>query len=99
MGMQIEHAPRLIEKENIPNLHFPNSDVLISNNDRKQRFNDLCNANELGDLAQYKVKIVFEDDAGPKKVETTVWGTTQQEVVLKFGIRIPIQRISKVMFP
>lgn len=99
MGMQVTYAPRLIEKENIPNLQFPDLEVLDSQDEKRKRFNDLLNANELGDLAQYKVKIVFEDDRGPKKVETTVWGTTPDNVVLKYGIKIPIQRITRVLFP
>ena len=89
----------LIEKENIPNLNFPEDDVLVPKTDRDKRMRDLSNANELGDLAQYKVKILFEDASGPKKVETTIWKTTDKDVVLKFGIRIPIHRVVKVYFP
>ena len=99
MGMQFENAPRLIDKENISGLQFPRKDVLDSSLERNKRKNDLLNANELGDLAQYKVKILFEDISGPKKVETTVWSTTNKNVVLKYGIKIPIHRVSKVLFP
>ncbi len=97
--MNIAFTPKLIEKENIVNLSFPEEDVLSSNAERASRIKDLKNANELGDLAQYKVKIVFEDDSGLKKVETTVWNTTREEVVLKYGVAIPIRRVSRVMFP
>jgi hypothetical protein len=99
MGMLVTYAPRLIEKENVSNLHFPKEDVISISSDRQKRMKDLMSANELGDLAQYKVKILFEDDAGLKKVETTVWKTTKKDVVLKFGIKIPIRRVSKVYFP
>ena len=97
--MQVDVSPQLIDKENIPNLSFPDGDVLPASSDRVKRIKDLKNANELGDLAQYKVKILFVDDAGPKKVETTVWNTTNEGVVLKYGIEIPIRRVSKVVFP
>ncbi|HAW52090.1 MAG TPA: hypothetical protein DCX54_07165 [Flavobacteriales bacterium] len=97
--MNVAFTPRLIEKENITGLRFPEEDVLSSSAERENRIKDLKNARELGDLAQYKVKILFVDDSGPKKVETTVWNTTQEEVVLKYGIAIPIRRVSKVMFP
>ena len=97
--MEIAHSPRLIEKENIPGLSFPTEDVLDITSDRDKRKKDLLNANELGDLAQYKVKILFEDNSGPKKVETTVWKTTEKDVVLKYGIKIPIHRVSRVYFP
>ena len=99
MVMHVAFTPKLIEKENIANLSFPEDDVLSSSVDRTNRIIDLKNANELGDLAQYKVKILFEDDSGPKKVETTVWSTNQNDVVLKFGVAIPIRRISRIMFP
>lgn len=97
--MQIQSSPRFIEKENIPNLRFPKEDVLMLISDKNQRIKDLMNANELGDLAQYKVKILFEDNSGPKKVETTIWKTTSTDVVLKYGITIPIHRIARVYFP
>lgn len=92
-------TPRLIEKEKIPNLSFPKEELLKNKTERTRRFQDLINANELGDLTQYKVKILFEDNTGPKKVETTVWKTTEKDVVLKYGIKIPLHRISKVFFP
>ena len=97
--MQIQSSPRFIEKEAIPNLSFPNGDVLMLMSDKNRRLKDLLNANELGDLAQYKVKILFEDKTGPKKVETTIWKTTSKDVVLKYGITIPIHRIARVFFP
>ena len=97
--MQIAHQPRLIEKENIPGLSFPEEDVLAVKTDQNQRRKDLLNANELGDLAQYKVKILFEDASASYKVETTVWNTTPKDVVLKYGIKIPIHRVSRVYFP
>jgi len=97
--MNLVFTPKLIEKENIANLSFPEEDVLSSNRERENRIKDLKNARELGDLAQYKVKILFQDASGPKKVETTVWNTTSEEVVLKYGIAIPIRRVFRVMFP
>lgn len=97
--MVLTRSPRLIEKEKIPGLVFPDGDVLSVNSDKMQRIRDLHNAHELGDLAQYKVKILFEDESGPKKVETTVWKTTDRDVVLKYGIRIPIHRVCRVYFP
>jgi len=97
--MQINISPRFIEKENIPGLSFPKEDVLFVNSEKDKRMKDLMNANELGDLAQYKVKILFEDVIGPMKVETTVWKMTSKDVVLKYGITIPIRRVARVYFP
>ena len=50
--MEIAHQARLIEKENIPGLSFPEEDVLSVKTEQQQRLKDLLNANELGDLAQ-----------------------------------------------
>ena len=97
--MQVAHSPVIIDKENIPGLRFPNEDVLSVNSEKQKRLLDLKNANELGDLAQYKVKILFEDASGLKKVDTTVWKTTEKDVVLKYGIRLPIHRVLRVYFP
>ena len=97
--MQIAHSPIIIEKENIPGLSFPEEDVLAIKSETQKRLQDLQNANELGDLAQYKVKILFEDNSGLKKVETTVWKISDNDVVLKYGIRVPIRRVLRVYFP
>ena len=99
MVMQVAHSPIIIDKENIPGLSFPIEDVLMVESEKQKRLIDLKNANELGDLAQYKVKILFEDASGQKKVDTTVWKTTEKDVVLKYGIRLPIHRVVRVDFP
>jgi hypothetical protein len=52
----------------------------------------------LGNLEHSKIKIYFEDDTSSKVVDTTVWGLTDKRVILKQGIVIPINRITKVKF-
>lgn len=99
MGAHITHSPHLIDKEKVAQLAFPEEDVLSSANDQKKRWNDLRNAHELGDLAQYKVKITFEDVEGAKVVETTVWDLTSKDVVLKYGVTVPVHRVVRVIFP
>jgi hypothetical protein len=49
----------------------------------------------LGNLEHSKIKIFFEDDLSQKVVETTVWALTDESVVLKKGVGIPINRILK----
>lgn len=85
-----------IEKENIRGLKFPDDDVLSSKDDKKIRNADLERALKLGNIEHNKIKIVFEDDEGPKHVETTVWGVTDSRVILKQGILIPIHRIYEI---
>ena len=85
----------IIEKENIQSLKFPNSDVLKDNDAIYQRQNDLNRAQTLGNLEHSKIRIFFEDNQSKKVVETTVWAVTDNRVVLKQGVGIPINRIFK----
>ncbi|MBY0487976.1 MAG: hypothetical protein K2P85_12435 [Flavobacteriaceae bacterium] len=84
-----------IEKEKIAQLSFPKTDVLENVAEIAQRFSDLNRALSLGNLEHSKIKIYFEDDKSRKVVETTVWGLTDQRVILKQGNVIPINRIYK----
>jgi hypothetical protein len=84
-----------IEKEKIAQLSFPKSEVLQDIAEIKQRFSDLNRALSLGNLEHSKIKIYFEDNQSKKVVETTVWGLTDQRVILKQGNVIPINRIFK----
>lgn len=84
-----------IEKENILSLRFPNNDVLQDKDAIFQRNSDLNRAQSLGNLEHSKIKIFFEDNQSKKVVETTVWAVTDNQVVLKQGIGIPINRIFK----
>ena len=84
-----------IEKENIHSLRFPNNDMLQDKDAIFQRNSDLNRAQSLGNLEHSKIKIFFEDSQSKKVVETTVWAVTDNQVVLKQGIGIPINRIFK----
>jgi len=82
-----------IEKESIRSLKFPSADVLDSREDISQRHSDLNRALALGNLEHGKTRIFFEDSESKKVVETTVWGVTDDVVILKKGVGIPINRI------
>ena len=84
-----------IEKETIAHLSFPKAEVLEDVAEIQQRFSDLNRALSLGNLEHSKIKIYFEDNQSKKMVETTVWGLTDQRVILKQGNVIPINRIFK----
>ncbi|PKH68409.1 hypothetical protein CXF59_03500 [Flavobacterium sp. ALD4] len=83
----------IIEKEKIGTLKFPHSEVLEDVSAIKERKNELQRALALGNLEHSKIQIYFEDDKSKKMVETTVWAVTDQSVVLKKGVGIPINRI------
>ena len=92
----ISHHPMNIAKEQVVGLQFPDEDVLILPERKKERRSRLEYAVELGNSAFYKVKILFEDSEGMKKVKTTLWGLTKESVVLKHNTKIPIRRIHEI---
>lgn len=87
-----------IDKELIPSLHIKNQDILLSKADRRNRYRSLYLAMLLGNNYKSKVKITFITDDGPREVETTVWMTTDENVMLKAGVTIPIGAIISVDF-
>ena len=86
-----------IEKEEVASLKFPNTDVMSDKNDVIQRKSDLERALTLGNLEHLKIKIFFEDESLKRVTETTVWGITADEVILKKCVVIPINRIHKII--
>lgn len=89
-------SPVSIEKENVSGLKFPDTDVLTSKEEIKNRVSNLERALKLGNLEHNKIRIIFEDSEGIKQVNTTVWGVTDKSVILKQGTVIPIHRIHEV---
>lgn len=93
--MTVEY--QTIDKELISSLSFPNNEVLGDVVDINQRKQDLERAMALGNLDHLKIKIYFEDEASFKMVETTIWGVTDNRVILKKGVVIPVNRIHKII--
>lgn len=94
--MEILNPITPIEKEEIRFLNFPKKEVLSSKNEKLNRHLDLKRALVLGNLEHNKVKIIFADDLGIKRVETTIWGLTNEDVILKQATIIPRKRIIRV---
>jgi hypothetical protein len=86
-----------IAKEQVHELRYPAGDVLKSREDIQNRRMQLERALVLGNLEKYKVKIIFEDEGGMKLVETTVWSVTDDRVILKGNVGIPLRRILQVI--
>jgi len=87
---------RIIDKDDIALLKFPTTDVLDDVDEIKTRISDINRALSLGNLEHSKIKIFFEDIESKKVVDTTVWGVTDKNVMLKQGVMIPIHRIYKL---
>ena len=86
----------VIDKDKISELRFPAKEVLISSDEKSKRQRDMQRAMLLGNNYKGKVKIIFEDDESVKQVETTVWSYTDQRIILKKGLVIPIHRIHEI---
>ena len=93
----MDTAFELIDKELITSLNFPKTDVLEDKEAILGRKNDLDRALSLGNLEHVKIQIYFEDDMSKKMVETTIWGVTDERVILKQGVVIPVKRIHKIV--
>jgi hypothetical protein len=89
--------PILIDKDQVKNLRFPQTEVLESVEEITSRKEELRRALILGNLDHSKVKIIFSDSDGPKMIETTVWAVTELRIVLKSGMVIPIHRIHEII--
>ncbi|HVA98255.1 MAG TPA: hypothetical protein VNG53_05115 [Bacteroidia bacterium] len=91
-----ETIPQAIEKEKISELKFNQREVLPSADSVKHRWHELQRAAKLGNMEHGKIKIIFEDVSGLKEVETTIWAVTDNRIVLKKGVIIPIHCIHEV---
>ena len=69
-------AIKEIEKESVPTLRFPNEEVLTSKEAKVNRMLCLKRASVLGNIDHTKMKIIFKDSDGVKKVNTTVFLST-----------------------
>lgn len=91
----LQQSPKLIEKEVIPKLLFKKPVALEQQEGLMEK---LLEATKLGNIHHGKVAIIFQDDEGLKRVETTVWATGLKYICLKGGVWLPITRIKEVHF-
>jgi hypothetical protein len=87
--------PEVIEKEIVKDLSFKQP-VSIKQDPELQRHLD--EATRLGNGYHTKVGIIFQDDRGLKRVNTTIWATGAKFICLKGGMWIPIDHIVELKF-
>jgi uncharacterized protein (UPF0248 family) len=87
---------QIVDKEVVRTLNFPREEVLKTKDSANERRNLLERATILSNLYHNKVKITFEDSDGMKMVDTTIWATTDNAIMLKGGIVLPIHRIISI---
>ena len=84
----------LVEKESIVNCTFNNKLDIVQQNVLQKKIED---ATILGNAHHSKVSIIFQDDEGVKRVDTTIWAAGTKFICLKGGIWIPINRIIEIL--
>lgn len=91
--MEAAIKPETVEKEIISSLSF------VTKTRREQHpelTNQIRNATRLGNAYHTKVSIYFEDDKGPKRVDTTIWAYGAKYICLKGGVWLPIDHIVEI---
>jgi hypothetical protein len=91
--MQVMTKPELIEKELITSLTFKNTEKVKQH---PELFKQIENATLLGNAYHSKVSIIFMDDDGLKRVDTTIWAAGSKYICLKGGVWIPISRLVEI---
>ncbi|MGC6433370.1 MAG: hypothetical protein ACON4M_04170 [Crocinitomicaceae bacterium] len=86
-------TPQLVEKEIIPSLTFHDISLVKQHPSLKSQIQD---AVTLGNAHHSKVSIIFRDDSGLKRVDTTLWAAGGRFVCLKGGVWLPISRILEI---
>ena len=85
--------PELIEKELISALSFTEKQTVRQH---PELLTQIERATILGNSHRSKVSIIFQDDSGLKRVDTTIWAAGTKFICLKGGIWIPIERILEI---
>ncbi len=87
--------PEVIEKEQVKELSFK-SPMNLKQDPELQRH--LAEATRLGNGYHTKVGIIFHDDEGLKRINTTIWATGSNYICLKGGMWLPINHIVELRF-
>lgn len=83
-----------IEKELIPSLSFTDASAIEQHPELSKQ---VQKAIRLGNNHKRKVKIIFQDDEGVKKVDTTLWASGSKFICLKGGVWIPMNRLIEIV--
>ena len=91
--MQAVMKPELIEKELISALSFAEKQTIKQH---PELLTQIERATILGNSHRSKVSIIFQDDSGLKRVDTTIWAAGTKFICLKGGLWIPIDKILEI---
>lgn len=88
----------IISKEEITSYEIIKGDALTDPLEKDRRREDVERAMKLGNNDHQKVKIIFETTEGTMAVDTTVWEVTQNYLILKSNMALPIRCIHSIDF-
>lgn len=91
MFIEIQEIP----KEQVPDCSFQMRSEINQDPNLARKLHD---AMVLGNNHRGKVEIIFCDDEGMKKVNTTIWAKGDKFITLKGGVWIPISKIVDIIF-
>ena len=95
----MENKVQTIDKSNINILTYKKTDALYQSKDKSIRQAKLERALLLGNGNKQHVKIVFKNAEGLIfDTEATIWGLTENYVILKGARMIPIKSIIEIIF-
>jgi hypothetical protein len=87
--------PEVIEKELVKDLTFKQPVAFKQDPELLRRLDE---ATRLGNGYHTKVGIIFQDDLGMKRINTTIWATGTKFICLKGGMWLPIDHILELKF-
>ena len=90
---EIKQNPELIEKEMVAALSFHDKSPISQH---PELMKQIESAVLLGNAHHSKVSIIFQDDSGLKRVDTTIWAAGTKFICLKGGVWIPIDKILEI---
>ena len=89
----------IISKEQLNNILFYKNDVLDETLQRQLRKDKLQRALVLGNIEHNHVKITFKNREGDlQQVEATIWSVSEDHILLKYGIFIPVRAIVELEY-
>lgn len=87
--------PEVIEKERVKDLTFKQPAAFKQDPELHRHLDE---ATRLGNGYHTKVGIIFQDDLGLKRINTTIWATGTKFICLKGGMWLPIDHILELKF-
>ena len=86
----------IYSKQIIDKKRFNHSDVLIKDDDKSNRQEDLKNAMKLGNSFKHKVNILYKESGIIKRIESIILFVSNEHVTITGGDVIPVKSIYKV---